>query len=309
MKIVVTGAAGLVGQNLIPRLKAVATLKIVACDKHPTNTVRLRQLHPDLKVVQADLAEPGPWQAELKDAECVVIGHAQIGGLGEEEFVRNNILATQRLLDCLSYNRSCRLVHISSSVVNSLAVDWYTETKKEQEKLVRDAGHPTVILRPTLMFGPFDRKHLGWLARFMKKVPLFPVPGTGRYVRQPLYVGDFCSIIEACIKGKVAEGTFDISGQERIEYIDLMRLVRSSIQARTAIVRIPYRLFWLLLRSYALIDSNPPFTTKQLEALVTPDEFAIIDWPGIFGVSSTPLAKALEETFRNSPASSIVLDF
>ena len=27
------------------------------------------------------------------------------------------------------------------------------------------------------MFGWFDRKHLGWLSRFMSKVPIFPIPG------------------------------------------------------------------------------------------------------------------------------------
>jgi uncharacterized protein YbjT (DUF2867 family) len=36
-KIVVTGAAGLVGQNLIPRLTAKGFTDIVAIDKHPTN--------------------------------------------------------------------------------------------------------------------------------------------------------------------------------------------------------------------------------------------------------------------------------
>ena len=41
------------------------------------------------------------------------------------------------------------------------------------------------------MFGWFDRKHLGWLARFMCRVPVFPIPGSGEYLRQPLYVGDF----------------------------------------------------------------------------------------------------------------------
>jgi hypothetical protein len=140
-------------------------------------------------------------------------------------------------------------------------------------------------------------------------VPVFPVPGTGRYLRQPLYVGDLCAIIESCVSGNVSKGTYDISGQERVDFIDLVRLVRSATRARTLIVNIPYGVFWLLLRCYALIDRNPPFTTKQLEALVTPDEFAIIDWPGIFGISSTPLVVALKETFQGSPATSIILDF
>lgn len=307
MKVVITGAAGLVGQNLIQRLKCVGKYDLVALDKHAANIQILRRFHPDLRIIAADLAEPGPWQMELDQTDCVVIAHAQIGGLVEDEFIRNNVIATEQLLAALASN--CRIVHISSSVVNSAAVDWYTETKKTQEKLVLAAGHPTVVLRPTLMFGPFDRKHLGWLARFMKKVPIFPVPGHGRYLRQPLYVGDFCAIIEACIAEKAAERAYNISGQERVPFIDLMHLVRSAIGSHALIVRVPLDLFWWLLRIYACFDKNPPFTTKQLEALVTPDEFEVIDWPGIFHVPVTPLDMAIKQTFQDSAISSIVLEF
>ena len=68
-------------------------------------------------------------------------------------------------------------------------------------------------------------------------------------------------------------------------------------------------LFWLMLAAYAKVDRNPPFTTKQLEALVTPDVFDVIDWPGIFGVRSTPLHSALEETFRHPVYSKVALTF
>jgi len=42
------------------------------------------------------------------------------------------------------------------------------------------------------MFGWFDRKHLGWLSRFMKKVPVFPIPGHGHYasIHCCYYLGD-----------------------------------------------------------------------------------------------------------------------
>ena len=79
--------------------------------------------------------------------------------------------------------------------------------------------------------------------------------------------------------------------------------------ARTPIVKIPYGLFWLMLATNALFDSNPPFTVKQLKALVTPDQFAVIDWPRIFGVRATPLKEAILETFSDSRYSSIVLEF
>ena len=246
-KIVISGAAGLVGQNLIPLLKQRNLGEIIALDKHPTNTATLRRLHPEIRVVEADLAESGPWQDELNGCTHLVIGHAQIGGLDSQEFVRNNIQATERLLDAALRHKVPYAVSISSSVVNSMAVDDYTETKKAQEALTAGSGIKQVVLRPTLMFGWFDRKHVGWLARFMQKVPVFPIPGDGRYLRQPLYAGDFSSVIASALEKEIT-GAYNITGQERIDYIDLILAVKKATGAKARIQKVPYKFFGAMLR-------------------------------------------------------------
>jgi nucleoside-diphosphate-sugar epimerase len=307
-RIVVTGAAGLVGQNLIPRLKRQGTTEIVAIDKHATNTAILRALHPDITVIEADLAQDDGWQEALAGADALISNHAQIGGVDPAAFVANNIAATNRLLEAARAAHIPYLVQMSSSVVNSAVVDHHTESKKAQERLALECGIPCAVLRPTLMFGWFDRKHLGWLARFMAESPVFPIPSHGRYLRQPLYAGDVCDIVVACLKDRIT-GTYNITGLERIDYIDLVRKVRDAANLGTPIVKVPYWLFWSMLRAYAIIDKNPPFTTDQLTALTTPDVFEVIDWPGIFGVTATPLESALRETYGHPDYSNIVLEF
>lgn len=309
LRIAVTGAAGLVGQNLIPRLKTRSLSNIVAVDKHPANTAILRRLHPDIHVIEADLARDNGWQDAVAMCDVIVVCHAQIGGLDHNAFEQNNVVATRRLIEVVEANKRTYLIHLSSSVVESEAGDWYTASKENQERIIVESGMPYVVLRPTLMFGWFDLKHIGWLARFMRRVPIFPIPGSGRYLRQPLYAGDLCDIIMSCIDKRPSSAAYNISGQEKIDYIALMREVKNACGARAAIVRIPYGLFWALLWTYGLFDLDPPFTTKQLEALVTPDIFEVIDWPGIFGVKATPLHSALEQTYQHPEYSKIVLDF
>lgn len=305
--IVVTGAAGLVGQNLIPRLKARGH-RIVGIDKHPSNTAKLRALHPDIEVIEADLSRPGAWADAFAGAAAVVLNQAQIGGLEREAFVANNITATEHVLAAMARHAIPYFVHISSSVVNSQAADLYVETKTAQEQLVDGCATPHCVLRPTLMFGWFDRKHLGWLRRFMDRSPVFPIPGDGRFRRQPLYVGDFAAVIAAALERRIT-GTYDISGRTEIDYVALIRAIKQIAGARARLVHIPYGLFWALLWLYARFDRNPPFTTNQLEALVIPEVFPVIDWPAIFGVAETPLEDALRETFRDPRYSRIVLDF
>lgn len=307
-KIVVTGAAGLVGQNLIARLKQRPDLTLVGIDKHPANVALFRQVHPDVEIIEADLSHPGAWTKALDGADAVVINQAQIGGLDEQEFVANNVTATRHILTAMEEHGVGYFVGISSSVVNSRADDFYTRSKTAQEKLFAASRIRHVILRPTLMFGWFDRKHLGWLRRFMDRTPIFPIPGDGNYLRQPLYVGDFVSVIAASLATR-ATGTHDISGHEKITYGALIGMIHDTVKPRARLVHIPYRLFWILLWIYARFTRTPPFTTSQLEALVIPEEFPVTDWPRLFGVPRTPLKQALVETYLDPVYGQIVLEF
>jgi nucleoside-diphosphate-sugar epimerase len=299
LKILLTGGAGLVGQNLVARLVALGHTNIVVLDKHRSNLSILKKIQPTITAEFADLAEPGSWQRHFAGADVVVMLQAQIGGNVYQEFVRNNLDSTRLILAAIKEHKVPYLVHISSSVVESVADDFYTRTKKEQEQMVLQSGIACPVLRPTLMFGWFDRKHLGWLSRFMKKAPVFPIPGHGRYMRQPLYVGDFCNIINSCIKNHVPDGTYNISGHEKVDYIDIIRQIKQVTRSPTLIVRIPFSVFYALLWIWGLFDKNPPFTTQQLAALSAKDEFEVIDWPAIFSVASTPFEKAVNETFNS----------
>ncbi len=307
-RIVLPGGAGLVGQNLVAQLKRQGYSNLVVLDKHTSNLETLRELHPDVVVEYADLADRGDWEKYFVGAETVVMLQAQIGGNDLTPFQRNNVDSTRHIIDAMKANDVPYLVHISSSVVESVANDWYTDTKKEQERIVVESGIEHVVLRPTLMFGWFDRKHLGWLSRFMQKAPVFPIPGHGRYMRQPLYAGDFSSIIASCVE-KPVTGSYNISGREKVDYIDIIREIKRATRSSTPIVNIPYWLFHALLSTWAVFDSDPPFTTQQLSALVAHDEFEVIDWPGIFSVTPTTFAHAIDTTYNDPAYSQVVLEF
>lgn len=306
-KIVLTGAAGLVGQNLIVEMKQQGYTQLVAIDKHEHNLEILRKLHPDVKTILADLAEPGAWSEAFAGARLVVQLHAQITGKFRTLFDRNNLQATENVLRVCMDHQIPYMVHISSSVVNSVATDDYTETKKLQEALVRNSGIPHCVLRPTLMFGWFDPKHLGWLSRFMARTPVFPIPGDGKFMRQPLYERDFCRCIVQCIEREPAGDIYDIVGATRVDYVDIIRTIKRAKQLRTVIVHIPIGFFAFLLRVYSLFSSKPPFTADQLKALSAGDDFRGVDTQTIFSVTQTPFEEAIRESYCDPRYSHIVL--
>ncbi len=305
--IVITGAAGLVGQNLLLLLRERGYNNLLAIDAHADNLAIAAKLNPGINTLCADLSAAGDWQQAFAGAGAVIQLHAQITSLHEADFVRNNIDATRHVLAaCQQYNIPY-LIHVSSSVLHSVADDAYTRTKRIQEELVQSSGMESCILRPTLMFGWFDPKHFGWLSRFMDRTPVFPIPGDGKFLRQPLYNRDFCRVIIACLESSRAGQAYDIVGAEDIDYIDIIKAIREIKALQTIIVHIPFVFFDGLLRIAAKIMSKPPFTSAQLHALSAGDYFRGVNIEQEFGVQPTPFIEAIRETFTHPMYSEIVV--
>lgn len=306
-RIVVTGAAGLVGQNLVLMLNERGYRDIVAIDKHAGNLDVLRSISPTTRTLAGDLAQAGDWETVFDAETTVFVLHAQITGKTADLFLRNNVEATRRMLEAIRARGARFLVHVSSSVVVSVADDDYTRTKREQEEMVRAAGFRHCVLRPTLMFGWFDPKHFGWLSRFMAKTPVFPIPGDGRFMRQPLYIRDFCRALIWAGENEPDGRVYDVVGDQRIDYVDIIRLIKKVKGLHTLILHIPIGLFAALLKIYALFSRKPPFTADQLKALSAGDDFKGVDTEREFGFRQTRFEDAVRESYCDPRYSHILV--
>jgi nucleoside-diphosphate-sugar epimerase len=306
-RIIITGASGLLGQNTILLLQEKGYTNLLALDKHHKNIEILRELNPNLEIIEADLSERSKWQDAFKGGDVLIQCHAKITSLSLDDFQRDNETATVYVLEAAKRHNISYIVHISSSVVIAISNDFYTQTKKAQDKLVEDSGIKHCALRPPLMFGWFDKKHLGWLSRLMEKLPIFPIPGNGKYLRQPLWARDMAAVMIAAVEQQ-PEGIYNIIGREEITYIDIIRRIKKAKGLRTVILCLPYGLFKFLMDFYALFSKNPPFTSQQLDALTAGDYFTPDPWWDIFNVPYTSFDEALKQTFEHPEYSKIVLE-
>jgi nucleoside-diphosphate-sugar epimerase len=124
---VITGVAGFIGSHLATRLLADGHDVLgIDCFTDYYNPERKRRnvdgllRHPRFRLATIDLAEDDARQA-LEGASCIYHLAAQPGvrgswGTGFATYVRNNIVATQRLLDVVS-GSGARIVFASSSSV------------------------------------------------------------------------------------------------------------------------------------------------------------------------------------------------
>ena len=294
MKIIVTGAAGEVGINLLLLMNKKEN-NIIAIDKNNNNLRILKKLCPEIKTLDADLAYKGRWEKYFRNTDVVIQLQAQISSLDEKAYLKNNIHSVQNVIAVCEKYHVANLIHASSSVVISVAKDNYTETKRTGEKIVKNSRIPYTILRPSLMYGCFDIKHLSYLIRMFERYPFFLMPGSGKYVRQPLYVEDFCNVILSCASMKPENKLYNIIGKEKINLIDCLKIIFHERKKNITFIKIPLPLFHLLIQVYGFINRKTPIVSDQLTSLTAGDIFPVIAWDNTFHVKSTPYAEGVRK--------------
>jgi NADH dehydrogenase len=130
-----------------------------------------------------------------------------------------------------------RVVHISVANSSPTSPYPYYQGKARGEDALRETGLSHAIVRPTLVFGPGSVvvNNLAWALRH---VPVFLVPGDGRYEVQPVSVND---VARLCVEAGARDddAAFDAAGPERLAFLDFVRLIKKHVHGRAWIRTAP----------------------------------------------------------------------
>ena len=110
-----------------------------------------------------------------------------------------------------------------------------------------------------------------------------------------------------CLENRPKGDVYDVVGAERIDYVDIIRLIRKVKGLHTVILHIPVGFFRALLKTYALFSRKPPFTADQLDALTAGDDFKGVDTAKVFGFTQTPFEEAVREAYCDPRYSKVLV--
>ena len=281
--VVVTGASGFVGTHLIPMLIENG-YSVTAIIKYSKDRGKLPE---NVKSVIADLAKKGKWQNSLKGNDFIIHLAAQISAKDPKEFTRNNVKATNNLMVAAKLAKIKKIILYSSAAVSSIRRDPYSKTKDEQEKIIKKSKIQSIIIRPSMIYGPGDTKNIGWLIKLVKKLPLIPLPGGGVFGRQPIFVNDICKITIKLLDKDYGKNIFEIHGKEYITLRKMISTIQKNLRSKKLVVDVPIALLTSTVTISEKFLPNPKFTADQINSLISGEKFKGDDWASIFDIIPT----------------------
>ena len=158
------------------------------------------------------------------------------------------------------------LVHISALGIKEKHPSHYMQSKLEGEKNIQDNFKPSVILRPSIVFGPED-KFFNTFATIAQFSPVLPLVGGGKTRFTPIYVGDVAkAIVKVLELNGLQPKIYELGGPENYSFKELMEILLTEIKKKKFLIPIPFSV--AKFQSYFLqFMPNPLLTPDQVEML------------------------------------------
>ena len=238
MKILVTGGLGFIGSNFVKYVADKADIIVIDALKYGSNENNLKDLN--YKFVKGDICDYNLMAKLVKNIDAIVNfaaeTHVDRSVSNPYAFIESNVIGTYTILEVMrKVNPETTLVHVSTDEVYGDIEEGsfkekdvlkpsspYSASKASADMLVlayvRTYGLNAVITRCTNNYGAyqFPEKLIPKAiirAKMDKKIPIY---GTGKNVRDWIFVKDHCGAIDLVLeRGKEGEIYNIASGEEK----------------------------------------------------------------------------------------------
>ncbi len=294
--IAIFGAGGFIGKHLIRNLtKLDYRIKIATRSPYLKGYLKPLGNPGQIELFKTNIFNEEDVKKVLKNSDLVI---NLVGILYETRKQKFSHVHSQfpYLLSNLCNEMGIKnLVHISALGVKEKHSSLYMKSKLEGEKNIQDTFKPSVILRPSVVFGPED-KFFNTFASLAQFSPVLPLVGGGKTKFAPIYVGDVAkAIVKALELNNSEPKIYELGGPENYSFKELMEILLTEIKKKRFLIPIPFG--FAKFQSYFLqMLPNPLLTPDQVELLkhhniVSGDHPTLKD----LGITGTPIQSILSK--------------
>jgi NADH dehydrogenase len=174
----------------------------------------------------------------------------------------------------------------------------YHRTKWDAEEAVRASGLDWTIFRPSIIFGRGD-EFVSVLGRMIKRLPVVPVLGDGRYRLQPIPVEQVAEAFAGTLRTPATvRQTYEVAGPVPCTFVDLLdEIARALGRTRARKMHVPLGHVRLMTRLLEWL----PFYPVSSDQLIMLEEESVTDPSRFFAdlaLEPEPLSAGLRRMFH-----------
>jgi uncharacterized protein YbjT (DUF2867 family) len=296
--VAVFGGTGFLGRRIVRHLRSREyTVRIAS--RHPERRQRLFGTDdPHIQSVKANVRDERSVTDAIAGAHTVVNAVSLYVEHGDETFHSIHVEAAQRVAVQAQRAGIRHLVHVSGIGSDPGSRSLYIRKRGEGELAVLGAFANAIVIRPAVMFGP-DDAFLTTILKLLKRLPIYPMFGTGQTRLQPAYVEDVAeAIVRAAQRTETNAITFECGGPRVYTYEELLRAIAREAGLKRILIPVPFGA-WKALAWIAEMMPSPPITRNQVE-LMQVDNVPSSEMPGFgqLGISPHTVEETLQELLR-----------
>ena len=221
MRVLVSGATGLLGQGLLRLLRERGEHEVRCFVRRTSPVERLG----GVGLAYGDAADAGSVSRALHGMDAFV----HVAG----------IQYTPQVMEAMRAAGVYRLVMVSSTSAHS-RFEFRSAPRLANEALLAGSGLSWTVVRPSMIYGSELDHNMHKLLRFLDRSPVFPLFGTGENLWQPVYHEDLARGLFAALMKPGTEGqAYDLPGARPLTYLDIVRTAAEALGKKVRILRVP----------------------------------------------------------------------
>ncbi len=297
MKVFLTGGTGFVGSEVLRQLVAAGHVVRALVREGSEGKLAITE---NVEIFSGDVTDAGSLRGALAGCDAVIhlVGIIREFPRRGVTFKKLHVNSTENMLELAQKQGVQRYLHMSSNGTRERGSTAYHCTKWQAEELVRETTLDWTIFRPSLIFGP-DSEFVKMIAELIRRIPVVPVLGDGRYRMQPVLVAQVAaSFVKALEMPETIGATYHLGGGASYSYDEILDLTAKALGKEKA-TKIHQPLF-LIRPMIKLLQGSEyfPITSDQLTMLVEGNVCDAEEWASVFDLKPTSYAEGIGGCFQ-----------
>ncbi len=265
--VTVFGASGFLGRHVVLAL-ARRGYRIRAAVRRPDLAEHLQPLGGvgQIMPVQANLRYRWSVDRAVEGADAVVNLVGILYQSGRQSFDAVQGFGPRAIAEAARAAGLNGIVHVSAIGADAASPAAYARSKAAGEAGVLETLPDSVILRPSIVFGPED-DFFNRFAAMARMSPVLPLVGGGVTKFQPVYVGDVAAAIAKAVDGGCKPGTvYELGGPEVKSFKECLELMLEITRRKRLLLPLPFGAAEMQARVLQLLP-KPLLTVDQVKML------------------------------------------